>query len=148
MKPTSFRKKLLHCTLNSAGVLLLMPVLLLYSFHARMADYADLWQQLGIQEKNGSEMVRESFLNGYLQYYGIKNLKNIAVNDRKAIASDLLEYSKKFVQSAEFQKAYEAKRQRMKPREVTKKPKTEAQIREGLIAEAKKSIAKDRKSVV
>ena len=141
MKSTSFGTRLLQGAIKTAAVLLLLPLLLLYSFHSRIERYADLWQQLGIQEKNGSEMVRESFLNGYLQYYGIKNLKNIAVNDRKAIAADLLEYSKKFVQSAEFQKAYEAKRQRMKPREVTKKPKTEAQIREGLIAEAKKSIA-------
>ena len=138
MKRSSFVKKLSQLT---TAVLLSLPLLVLYSFHSKMECYADLWQNLGTTAKDGSDMIRESFLNGYLQYYGLKNLKNIAVNDRKAIATDLLDYSKKFVQSAEFKKAYETKRQRMRPKDEIKKPKTEAQIREELIAETKKSIA-------
>ena len=140
MKPTSFSKKLLRATCKAAAVLLLIPLVFLYSFHSKLAAYADVWQNLGTTQKDGTGMVRESFLNGYLQYYGLKNLKNIAVNDRKAIATDLLDYSKQFVQSAEFQKAYEAKRQRMKPAGVTFKPKTEAQVREEMIQQTKKTI--------
>ncbi len=128
-------------------MVLLLPLFFLYSFHYKMERYADFWQNLGTTEKNGSDMIRESFLNGYLQYYGLKNLKNIAVNDRKAVAHDLLDYTKNFVQSAEFQKAYEARRQRMKPRDMVKKPKTEAQIREEMIAETKKSISNIEESM-
>ena len=141
MKPESFTKKLIQAACKAAVLFLLIPVIFLYSFHSKMANYADLWQELGTTEKNGSEMVRESFLNGYLQYYGLKNMKNIAINNRKAVAMDLLEYSKKFVKSPEFQKAYEAKRQRMKPRNEAKKPKTEAEIREELVDHTKKAIA-------
>jgi hypothetical protein len=138
MKPFSFRQRLL--TFRLAGILLLIPVLLLYSFHSRMERYADLWQQLGITEKNGSDMVSQSFINGYLQHWGMKNLKNIVISDRKSITTDLLAFTRKYVQSEDFKKTYQDKRQRMKPREVTKKPRTEDQIREEQIASTKKAM--------
>ncbi len=140
MKRASISKKLLHRAFNIAPVLLLLPVIVLYSFRSGLKQYADWWEQLGITEQVGSERIRESFITGYLQYYGLKNLKSIAASDRKSITMDLLTYSKKYVSSEEFQKVYERKRLGMKPREVTRKPKTEDQIRQEQIATAKKGM--------
>lgn len=132
---------------SAAVFILILPAIILYSFKSQIAAYSDFWQQLGITEKDGSEKIRESFLNGYLQYYGVRNFKNIALDDRKAVATDLLNYTKKYVQSSDFKKAYELKRQNMKPREVTRQPRTEDQIRQDLIAKAKKEIDKIEKSL-
>lgn len=125
----------------------LVLVLFATALNSFKTHYADLWQQLGITEKDGTERIRESFLLGYLQYYGAKNLKNIATADRKAVSTDLLNYAKKYVQSPDFKKAYEEKRLRMKPREVTKKPKTAEEIRKKLIDDAKKGIAGTEKTL-
>ena len=67
----------------------------------------DIWKMLGISRQNGTEGIKNSFLNGYLYYYGVKNAKNIAVNDRAAIATDLLNYTKEYISGPEFKKQYQ-----------------------------------------
>ncbi|MGZ5190855.1 MAG: hypothetical protein ACXWCZ_07515 [Flavisolibacter sp.] len=126
--------------------LLITPTIFL-SFKSKTLHYADLWQQLGVTEIEGTERIRESFLTGYLLTYGVKNFKNIVVNDRKTVTTDLLNYTKNYVQTQGFSKAYETKRLRAKPRDMSKKPKTEDQIREEKIAETKKAIANYEKSI-
>src|SRR5688572_29116128 len=68
--------------------------------------YADLWQQLGLTKVEGTTQIRESFMFGYLQYYGARNIKKIATGDRVAVAKDLLAYTKQYVQSEAFKKEY------------------------------------------
>lgn len=127
--------------------LLLFTIISFYSFKSKLSNYADLWDQLGVSEIEGTERIRESFLTGYLLTYGVKSFKNIAVGDRKTVTTDLLNYTKKYVQTSEFAKAYEARKLRNKPRSRAEKPKTEEQIRQEKIAETNKSIANYEKSI-
>jgi hypothetical protein len=87
----------------------------LLSFKA-LNRYADLWDQLGTSKQSGTNSIKESFLNGYFYYSG-RNIKHILSGDRAAIAKDLLNYSKEYVNSEEFAKAYERHRLGNKPME-------------------------------
>ena len=142
MKQKTVKQRFVKLTIMTATTILLMPVFLLFSFKSKLGSYSDFWKQLGVSEKNATNNIRESFLYGYLQYGGARNIKNIALGDRKAVTTDLLNYTKTYVQSAEFKKSYEAERQNMKPREVTKKPRTEEQIRQDQIQIAKDGMAR------
>ncbi|GAO41869.1 hypothetical protein FPE01S_01_08840 [Flavihumibacter petaseus NBRC 106054] len=107
----------------------------------------DLWKKLGITEQQGMEKVRNSFLNGYLEYYGIKNLKSIAAGDRAAVTSDLLQYAKKFSQSADLKKAYGDLRENSKPVAPVKKDKSEEEIRKEQIAELETSVKNSEETI-
>lgn len=119
--------------------------LLFVSYKAEKA-YADLWGQLGISKTDGSTQIRESFMHGYLQYYGVRNIKKIASGDRAAVAKDLLTFTKQYVQSEAFKKEYASDRLASKP--IPPAPaKTEAEIRKEKIDEMKENIAKTEKSM-
>jgi len=101
--------------------------------------YADVWQVLGTDQKSGTYNIRESFLGGYIQYGGATNLRKIVAGDRAAVAKDLLAYTKEYVGSEAFVKAYSADRERAKP--TAPEPlKTEAQIRQEGIESNKKGL--------
>lgn len=134
-----------------AGKRLVLPLLViagcvsLYAF--RVADiYADLWQQLGMAKESGTSSIKESFLGGYLQYYGARNIRNIALGDRVAVTKDLLTFTKQYVESDAFKKEYAVTREQRKPTEP-KKPKSEAEIRTEQVNNLKKSIAEIEKSM-
>ena len=134
-----------------AGKRLVLPLLVmagcvsLYAF--RVADiYADLWQQLGMSKESGTSSIKESFLGGYLQHYGARNIRNIALGDRVAVTKDLLTFTKQYVESDAFKKEYAATREQRKPAEP-KKPKTETEIRTEQVNNLKKSIAEIEKSM-
>ena len=92
--------------LKTLGIFLalLIPATFFSSYTTK--TFADIWQQLGIIKARGMENIRESFMNGYLHYYGIKNVRDILANDRAAIAKDLISYSKQLVSSETFKKQY------------------------------------------
>jgi len=120
---------------------LLSGSLVLFSFKAGNHLAGDLWQQLGLSREQGTDNIKQSFLNGYLYYYGAKNAKNIAVNDRVAVAKDLLSYAKQYVNSNEFKKEYDLLRASAKPQELNEKaPRTKEEIRRDEIAKTEKSI--------
>ena len=120
---------------------LLSGSLVLFSFKAGNHLAGDLWQQLGLSREQGTDNIKQSFLNGYLYYYGAKNAKNIAVNDRVAVAKDLLSYAKQYVNSNEFKKEYDLLRASAKPQELIEKaPRTKEEIRRDEIAKTEKSI--------
>lgn len=108
--------------------------------------YADLWQQLGLSKVEGSTQIRESFMYGYLQHYGARNIKKIAVGDRMAVAKDLLNYTRQYVQSEAYKKEYASLRNASKPN-PPEAPKTMEQIRKTEIDELKQGIAKMEKAV-
>lgn len=127
------------------AIVLLFSGATLVSFKAEKM-YADLWQQLGIGKSSGTEKIKESFLGGYLQFYGVRNIKKIVAGDRAATAKDLLEYTRQYVQSEAFKKEYNKYREDSKPREP-QPAKTLEEIQKERIADLTESIAKTEKSV-
>jgi hypothetical protein len=133
--------------LRIVGTLLITILLttFLVSFRSNKI-YLDLWQQLGISEKDGITGIRESFINGYLQYYGAHNIKNIAAGDHTAVVKDLLGYTKTYVQGNEFKTAYQQLRKQRTPNEP-KQPETEQEIRQKNINSVKESLANVEKAL-
>ena len=120
-------------------LLLMIPLVFLVSFKSNRV-YADIWQQLGLSKEKGVENIRASFMNGYFHYYGARNARNILLGDRAAIARDLLNYTKQYVESEGFKKQYDVERRQAKPEPDTKAIKTKEEIRKERIAETEKSI--------
>ena len=120
---------------------------LLSSYQAKqMTD--DVWKMLGLSRQSGTESIKNSFLNGYLYYYGVKNAKNLAVNDRAAIAKDLLSFTKEYISSTEFKKQYEQLRTNAKPSEPQVKPlRSIAAIQKEEIAKTEKGIKDTEKTM-
>jgi hypothetical protein len=107
---------------------------------------AAIWSQLGIPETKAVENIRQSFLEGYLYTYGASAAKNIAVGDRASIAQDVLTYTKSYVNSPAFIKAYEEARRAATPVKPLP-PKTKEQIQKEKIAELDKTIAEGEQSM-
>ena len=121
--------------------------LLLSSFRTqKMTD--DVWKMLGLTKQDGSEKIKNSFMYGYLYYYGVKNVKNLALNDRPAIAKDLLSYTKEYIGSAAFKKQYYDMHNSSKPVEPVVKPlRTIEEIQKEEIAKTEKSIKDTEKNM-
>lgn len=135
---------LLLLKLKFVGLALVFAImgLLLFSFSTSRQAADDIWKQLGMTREQGIDGMKQSFLNGYLYYYGARNAKNIAVNDRAAIARDLLTYTRQYVSSPVFKKEYEKLRTDAKPEPPTETVPTKEEIRKEKIAETEKSIRK------
>ena len=54
----------------------------------------DVWKQLGVDVAQANLDIKFSFINGYLDYTGAKNAKNIVLGNRVAVVKDLVEYAK------------------------------------------------------
>lgn len=127
---------------------MLMSTSFLFSSYHTKKVVDDVWKMLGISRQTGTEGIKNSFFNGYLYYYGVKNAKNIAVNDRAAIAKDLLNYTKEYITGAEFKKQYEEWRKNAKPQEPVLKPlRTVKEIQKEKIAKTEKSIKETEKTI-
>jgi hypothetical protein len=134
--------KLLLLKLKVMAVVLMLALVSLFTFSfttsRRLAD--DIWKQLGMNKEQGTTAVKESFMYGYLSYYGAKNARNIATGNRAAIAKDLLSYTKQYVNSEVFRKGYDLERKQAKPEEPVSKVRTKEAIHKQLLAETEKSI--------
>ena len=137
-------------TLGSGFILACMLVsssFLFSSYHAKKIT-DDIWKTLGISRQSGTEGIKNSFLNGYLSYYGVKNLKNIAISDRAALTKDMLDYTKEYISGAEFKKQYEELRKSAKPQEPVSKPLRSIQeIQKDEIAKTEKGIKDTEKTL-
>lgn len=129
---------LIYLRMLSLFLVLLIPVTFFLSFTTK--NFLDLWQQIGITKEKGTENIRESFMNGYLHYFGIKNARDIVLNDRAAIARDLISYAKQYINSEAFKKEYEQERKNAKPSEPDFKVRTREEIRKEKIEETERSI--------
>lgn len=105
----------------------------------------DFLKQLGITKQSADEKISNSILGGYIDSYGIRNAKNIALGNRKAVTLDLLNYIKKYVSSPAFVKEYSEMRERYKPVEETLQ--TPEQMRAENIAAYKKSVAQTEENL-
>jgi len=137
-------------TLGSGFILACMLVsssFLFSSYYAKKIT-DDIWKMLGISRQTGTEGIKSSFLNGYLSYYGVKNLKNIATSDKAAITKDLLNYTKEYITGAEFKKQYDELRKSAKPQEPVSKPLRSIQeIQKDEIAKTEKGIKETEKTI-
>src|SRR5262245_59796020 len=135
---------LLLIKLKIAALLFVVALVSLFSYSfttsRNLAD--DFWKQLGMTKEQGMDGRKQSFLNGYLYYYGARNAKNIAAGNRAAIAKDLLNYTKQYISSDVFRKEYESMRRNAKPVEPELKSRTKEEIRKEKIEETETSIKK------
>jgi hypothetical protein len=99
------------CTITFAVTIL---GLFLASFTVNKLN-ADFLKELGISKTDADKKITESMLGGYLNEYGLKNAKNIALGNRANVAKDLLAYTKQYVNSAAFKNEYAALRESTKP---------------------------------
>ena len=104
------------------------------------------WTRLGIPESRAVENIRQSFLEGYLYTYGASSAKNVALGDRASIAVDVLTYTKSYVSSPAFIKAYEEARKAATPVKPVQ-PRSKEQIQREKIAELDKTIADGEQSM-
>lgn len=118
--------------------------LLLFSFTVRSIN-GEFLKQLGMAKKDADEKITQSILGGYLNIYGVKNAKNIAVGNRSAIVKDLLEYTRGYVNSSDFKKEYAMLKENNKPKEL--QIQTPDQMRKETIAMYKKSIAETEENL-
>lgn len=109
-----------------------------YNRAARTAD--DLWKQLGISQQQGSDKIKSSFMNGYLDYWGIRNIKSITSGNKAMLAKDLLAYTKTYLNSAAVKAAYAKERESVKPYAPVVKTTTKEDIRKEQIDGMKKAI--------
>lgn len=133
--------------LAAGSFLAIVTLLMLFAFSARKKMIDDVWVQLGMKKERGMEGIRNSFLNGYLHYYGARNIKNIATGNRVEVANDLLVAVKEYIGSDDFKAEYEKARQQAKPQEPTGKIRSKEEIRKEKIAEAEKGIKETEESI-
>lgn len=142
--------KLNLTTIGRSLLASLVLLIALFGFSAYKAKTAsdEIWKTLGISKQSGMNNIKSSFMYGYLQHYGARNIKNIAAGDRAAVAKDLLEFTKSYVQGAEFRQHYEKERKLSMPEAPNKKPlRSIEEIQKEEIAKTEKSIRDTEKSM-
>lgn len=138
MKKTSQNKSIAMLRLCVAALLLVIASLFLFSFTAhKMAD--DFLKQLGISKINANEKISNSVLGGYLDQYGLSNIKKIATGQRGAVVKSLVQYGKEYVNSAAFAKEYNTLKESRKP--APNQIQTPEELRTQMMEQYKKSIA-------
>ncbi len=111
---------------------------LLFSFTVHTLN-SNFFKELGISKTDADKKITQSFLRGYLNVYGAKNVKNIVLGNRGAVVMDLLTYTKQSVNSNAFKKEYAELKEANKPKEY--KIKTPEEMRKENIESNKKSVA-------
>jgi DNA-directed RNA polymerase beta' subunit len=118
--------------------------LFLFSFTVNKLN-ADFFKELGITKTDADKKIANSFLGGYLDAYGAKNAKNIALGNRSQVAKDILVYTRQYVSSAAFKSEYATLKENNKPKE--NKIKSPEEMRKETIDQYKKSVAETEASL-
>jgi len=142
MKSNPILKRILFLAVAGAAA----AIVSVFSSAFTLDRPASPWNQLGISEGKAIENIRQSFLEGYLYSYGASSAKNVATGDRVAVALDVLNYTKSYVNSPAFIKAYAEARVAATPVKPLP-PKTKDQIQKEKIAELDKAIADGEQSL-
>lgn len=131
-------KRKLLTGIAATTVILIMSSFIFMSYTTkRITD--NLWKQLGISEPDGKTSITNSFLQGALFSYGARNVKNIALGNRAAVTTDLLNYTKQYVTAPGFQNEYKKYRIDIKP-QPPEPMKTKESIREKYVKDAEQGI--------
>jgi uncharacterized coiled-coil protein SlyX len=113
------KKSTYHSTvykLRIGFIFAIIATISFFMFSFRLAAFnTDLLAKLGMSKSAADEKITNSILGGYLDAYGVKNLKTLATGSKAAVAKDLLVYTKKHVSSPEFIKEYKAMKMQAKP---------------------------------
>ena len=134
--------KTTHKNIRTSTTLMLMFTLFslaLFSFTVRRVYSDELLKQLGISKTAADEKISRSILGGYIDAYGLKNIRNIAAGNRTALTMELLQYTRKYLESPEFNQQYQALRDSRKPQ--LQPLQTPEEMQQEIIESAKKSIS-------
>jgi hypothetical protein len=108
----SISNKAVRAVVSGVAVLTLCMALFSFTINRMTGDFL---KELGISKTAADEKIINSLLGGYVDAYGVSNVKNIAVGNRAAVTKDLLSYIKQYTASAAFKKEYQALKERNKP---------------------------------
>lgn len=138
MEKKLLNKMITWLRLCIAGLIMVIISLFLFSFTVKKLS-GDFLKQLGISQQEANSKITGSLLSGSLDHYGIRNLKNIVVNNRAGVVKDIAGYTKQYVNSAAFKKEYTALRENNKPAPA-QKTETPEEMRASMIARAKEFV--------
>ena len=88
--------------------------ILMLSFSYRItAD--EFWKRLGMSKDAAEQKITGSILGGYVNSQGVTNLRQLMNADKKALVTDLLNYTKKYTATPAFIAQYHELREKNKP---------------------------------
>jgi hypothetical protein len=119
------------------ALILVTASLSLLSFQIKKMN-EEFLNQLGIAKVDADKKIIDSFIGGSLDAYGLKNAKNIALNNRASVAKELLIYAKKQVNSPSFISQYKQLKESHKPE--GSKMQTPDEMQKGMIDNYRKSV--------
>lgn len=134
----SYHKMIIR--LRVGFILIAFATVSLFAFSFRLASFnTELLTQLGMTKTSAEQKITNSILWGSLDGYGVKNIKTLATGNKAAITKDLLEYTKKHVESQAFIKEYAKLKESNKP---TVDPiQTPEEYEKQTLAQLKKSVS-------
>jgi hypothetical protein len=142
MKQHSFRQSAIHIFL--ASLILSILYVALISFKSQQL-YGDFLKQLGLTKQDANEKITGSFLGGSFDYYGIRNLKSVVLNDRAAIVKDVAAYAKQHANSQEYIKQYLSLKEDNKPQATI--AETPEELRTKTIEQAREAVKQTEETV-
>ncbi|HMI80009.1 MAG TPA: hypothetical protein VK484_14515 [Ferruginibacter sp.] len=145
MKKQRLQKMITWLRLCIAGLVMVILSLFLFSFEMKKL-HGDFLKQLGINQEMANSKITNSLLGGYLDYYDIRNLHRILVNDRAAIVKDIAAHAKEYVNSEGFKKEYMALKLSNKP-SAGQKVETPEEMRASMIKMAKEFVRTSEEGV-
>jgi hypothetical protein len=145
MKKQLVDRMIIRLRLCIAALLLVILSLFLFSFAVKRMQ-GDFLKQLGLTQSQANEKITGGLLDGNLDHYGIRNLKNILLNDRAQVVKDLAVYAKQYAGSDDFKKAYVQLKESNKPA-PQQKVETPEQMRATLISRAKEFVQQSEESL-
>jgi hypothetical protein len=84
-------------------------------FIAAFAFNSELLKRLDLSEQEAKEAIRDNFIRGGLWFPGNQTIKALAVTKRAATVKELGSYIRQYIESPEFNKAYQEARAAAKP---------------------------------
>ena len=144
MKHPTLKALIVIVRLCTVMLILALISLFLFSFTI-FTQGDDFLKHLGIDKPAANEKISNSILGGYIDAYGAKNAKNIALGNRAAVATDLLTYTKKYVGSPAFVQKYTEMKEREKP--VPNTIQTPEEMQQNAVKQYQKSVLEMEKLV-
>ncbi|MFZ9388296.1 MAG: hypothetical protein ACO25B_10470 [Chitinophagaceae bacterium] len=109
-----------------------------YSFTMRVISEGFL-KQLGISKTEAEQKISRSILGGFIDQYGVRSARNIAVGNRGAVVKDLLSFTKNYVHTDGFIKEYNSVRESQKPC-PTDHVQTPDELQKTLVEQCRKAV--------
>jgi vacuolar-type H+-ATPase subunit H len=122
----------------ATAIVICTTAVFLFSFTVKTLN-GDFLKQLGISKTDADAKLIYAVLHGSFDQYGLRNAKNIAMDNRAAVTKDVFIYAKTYINSPAFAKAYTELKQKEKPeKRIIQTPE---EMQKDYIANAKKGVA-------